>query len=214
MYYVPKLLPQQHQESAMAGSASRREAGSSVVLHDRKLACENSRFEVFFDHIEWTGGQQVKDYLVVAPRSKAADLVTGVSVLPILEGRFGLIRVYRHAIRDYVWEVPRGFIDEGETALTSALRELEEETGLSCREGDMRSLGMIAPEAGTLAGRVRLFAALNCVQTKPFDAGEFGHQELRFFEAAEMAAMAENSEIQDPGTLVAYFKLQALSARG
>jgi len=29
-----------------------------------------------------------------------------------------------------------------------------------------------------------------------------------------MAMMAANSEIQDPGTLVAYFRLQALSARG
>jgi len=187
---------------------------ANIIVHGRRLACENSKFEVFFDHIEWTDGQQVKDYLVVAPRSRTADLVTGVSVLPVVEGRFGLIRVYRHAIRDYVWELPRGFIDEGETALTSAVRELEEEAGLICREEDMQSLGMIAPEAGTLAGRVHLFAALNCVQTKPFDAGEFGHQDLRFFEAAEIAMMAANSEIQDPGTLVAYFKLQALSDRG
>jgi hypothetical protein len=29
-----------------------------------------------------------------------------------------------------------------------------------------------------------------------------------------MAMMAENSEIQDPGTLVSYFKLQVLSGRG
>lgn len=42
----------------------------------------------------------------------------------------------------------------------------------------------------------------------------FDHQELRFFEAAEMAMMAENSEIQDPGTLVSYFELQVLSGRG
>lgn len=183
-------------------------------MHGRRLACENSKFEVFFDHIEWTDGQQVKDYLVVAPRFKADDLVTGVSVLPVVDGRFGLIRVYRHAIDDNVWEVPRGFIDEGETALASAARELQEEIGLICREEDMRSLGMIAPEAGTLAARVHLFAALNCVQTRPFDAGEFGHQELRFFEADEIAMMAANSEIQDPGTLVAYFRLQALSDRG
>lgn len=183
-------------------------------MHERRLACENSKFEVFFDHIEWADGQHVGDYLVVAPRSRSADLVTGVSVLPILEGKFGLIRVYRHAIRDHVWEVPRGFVDDGESALTSAVRELEEETGLTCRDEDMLSLGLIAPEAGTLAGRVQLFAALHCVRKRPFAPGEFGHQELRFFEPAEIAMMVANSEIQDPGTLVAYFRLQALPGRG
>jgi hypothetical protein len=70
---------------------------------------------------------------------------------------------------------------------------------------------MIAPEAGVLAGRICLFAALDCVPARPFDAGELGHHELRLFEAAEVARMAANSELQDPGTLVAYFRLQALA---
>ena len=187
---------------------------TEIIVHGRRLACENSKNEVFFDHIEWEGRQTVYDYIVVAPKVKTSDLVTGVSVLPVMQGKFGLIRVYRHPLRDYVWEVPRGFIDEGESVLTSAMRELDEETGLSCKTKDMRSMGMIAPEAGTMAARVHLFAALNCVQARPFNAEEFGHQELRFFDASEMAKMSANSEIQDPGTLVAYFRLLALSAHG
>lgn len=184
---------------------------SKIIVHGRKRVCENSKNEVFFDHIEWEGGQTVQDYMVVAPKVKTNDLVTGVSILPVMLGKFGLIRVYRHPIREYVWEVPRGFIDEGESVLTSAMRELDEETGLSCKVEDMRSMGMIAPEAGTMAARVHLFAALNCVQSRPYNAEEFGHQELRFFDATEMAIMSNNSEIQDPGTLIAYFRLLALS---
>ena len=185
---------------------------TEIIVHGRRLACENSKYEVFFDHIECEGGQTVQDYMVVAPKVKTGDLITGVSVLPVMQGKYGLIRVYRHPLRDYVWEVPRGFIDEGVSVLASAMRELDEETGLSCKAEDMRSMGMIAPEAGTMAARVHLFAALNCVQNRPFSAEEFGHQELRFFDASEMAAMAANSEIQDPGTLVAYFRLLAISA--
>jgi len=183
-----------------------------IILHSRSLACENSKNEVFFDHIELEGGQEVRDYMVVAPRVQTGDQLTGVSVLPVMQGRFGLIRVYRHPLRDYVWEVPRGFIDEGESVLAAAMRELNEETGLCCMADDMRSMGMIAPEAGTMACRVQLFAALNCLQDRPFNAEEFGHQELRFFNASEMAEMAANSGIQDPGTLVAYFRLMALAA--
>lgn len=182
-----------------------------IIVHGRRLAGENRIFEVFFDDIEWTDGQRVKDYLVVAPRCAAADLTTGVSVLPVVDGKFALIRVYRHAIGAYAWEVPRGFVDAGESAIAAAMRELQEETGLSCPEAGMRPLGAIAPEAGILAGRIRLYAALGCVRARPFDASEFGHREVRLFDAAEMAAMAATSEIQDPGTLVAYFRLQALS---
>jgi 8-oxo-dGTP pyrophosphatase MutT (NUDIX family) len=182
-----------------------------IILHKRRLVCENSKNEVYFDHIEWKDGQTVPDYLVVAPKVKTGNMVTGVSVLPVIQGKFGLIRVYRHAISDYVWEVPRGFIDEGESVLTSATRELEEETGLRCKTEDMRSMGLIAPEAGTMAARVHLFAALKCTQETPYSAEEFGHKELRFFDASEMADMAANSEIQDPGTLVAYFRLMAYS---
>jgi ADP-ribose pyrophosphatase len=177
-----------------------------IKLLKRTLIFENSKNQAFSDHIEWKDGQSVKDYLVVAPKVKTQNLVTGVSILPVFEGKFGLIRVYRHAIADLVWEVPRGFIDEGESLLASARRELKEETGLIC-EGDMKSMGVIAPEAGTMAARVQLFVALNCVKEESFNAEEFGHQELRFFSSPEVNKMIMNSEIQDPGTIIIFLKL-------
>lgn len=181
---------------------------TNVIEHGRRLACENSKFSVFFDHIEWNDGQEIEDYLVVAPHCNTADLITGVSILPFVGDRLGLIQVYRHAVRDCIWEAPRGFIDEGETALEAAVRELKEETGLSCDIGSLRSLGVIAPEPGLLAARIQLFAALDCVQEKNFVTSEFGHERFHLFETTKVAAMIGSCEIQDPGTLVGYFKLQ------
>ena len=40
-----------------------------------------------------------------------------------------LERQYRHAARQYLWELPAGRIDEGEKPLAAARRELIEETG-------------------------------------------------------------------------------------
>jgi ADP-ribose pyrophosphatase len=40
-----------------------------------------------------------------------------------------LERQYRHAARSLMWELPAGRIDEGESPLTAARRELVEETG-------------------------------------------------------------------------------------
>jgi ADP-ribose pyrophosphatase len=51
-------------------------------------------------------------------------------VLPVLpDGRILLIRQYRHAARQYLWELVAGRIDQGETPREAAKRELREETG-------------------------------------------------------------------------------------
>lgn len=53
-----------------------------------------------------------------------------VVVLPVLpDGRVLLIQQYRYAARQFLWELVAGRIDEGETPLQAAERELKEETG-------------------------------------------------------------------------------------
>ena len=59
---------------------------------------------------------------------------TGSVVVLAVEGsgsasRVLLERQYRHAAKDYLWELPAGRIDRGEKALHAAKRELLEETG-------------------------------------------------------------------------------------
>ncbi len=177
-----------------------------TVILARRMMCENSKFKIFFDHIQWDNDEVVPDYIVVAPKIQTENHVTGVSILPVAEDRIGLIKVFRHAVGDFFWEVPRGFIDPGESAETAAVRELREETWLKCREKDLLTLGFITPEAGVLAARLQLFVALNCVQDDSYIANEIGHQEFRFFESRQVASMIEQSEIQDPSTIVIYFK--------
>ena len=63
----------------------------------------------------------------------------------------------------------------GEPERISALRELEEETGLVCGDADLESLGIIAREPGILAARVHLLTARQCRAVVPFTGEEFGH---------------------------------------
>lgn len=183
-----------------------RKATSAPVLTKRTLACENSRFFVFFDELKSKDQSSVPDYLVVAPKNVGVNLVTGVAVLPICDGKIGLIRAYRHAIQDYSWEIPRGFVEEGESDPASALRELEEETGLSCDSLELRSLGFITPDAGILAARVHVHVALRCIRIRPYTAVELGHREFRLFDSSEIENLISRSEIQDPCTVFAYYR--------
>jgi len=182
---------------------ARDKGKDSYVLRQRKLVGENIRFEIFLDDVEDENGKVIRNYLVVAPKIRTGDLITGVSVLPVMDGKFGLLCIYRHAIQRQLWEVPRGFVDPGESERNSAIRELEEETGLSCTDADLESLGFLAPEPGILAARVHLFVARRCQALRPFGGEEFGHREFRWFEPAQVADLHEAGEIEDPSTLIA-----------
>jgi ADP-ribose pyrophosphatase len=58
-----------------------------------------------------------------------------VVVLPVLpDGRVVLIRQYRHAARQYLWELVAGRMDHGETPKQGAARELIEETGYRAKK--------------------------------------------------------------------------------
>ncbi|HXG51084.1 MAG TPA: NUDIX hydrolase [candidate division Zixibacteria bacterium] len=175
-------------------------------MSKRRLVCENSRFSVFFDEIASGGRTAARDYLVVAPKRASNSGTTGVAVLPVVDGRIGLIRTYRHAVACESWEIPRGFIEDGEADAVSAVRELEEETGLSCSLRNIRSLGFVVPDAGVLAARVHLFSASKCFRSRPFRTAEWGHREFSLFDLATLRKMVACSKIQDPCTLIAYYK--------
>src|SRR5258706_5265350 len=164
------------------------------MLEKRRLACENSRFSVYFDDLTRDEKPYVQDYLVVAPKQVLGNLVTGVAILPVCEGKIGLLKVYRHAIQSDSWEIPRGFAEEGESDMASARRELEEETGLTCEASEIKSLGYVTPDAAVLAARVHVYFALRCVRIRPYVPIELGHQEFRLFDTAQVKDMLHRSQ--------------------
>ncbi len=177
-----------------------------VRLLNRTVGCANRLFEVYLDHIASSSGETVSDFLVVSPRHKTENLVGGVAILPILDGMVGLLQIYRYPVGEYTWEVPRGFIDDGENALTAALRELEEETGLQCAEQDVIDLGTVFPDPGILAGRTHIFAATKCQSATHFQPNELGHMALQCFSIKEISAMTQKAEIEDAQTLAVLYR--------
>ena len=89
------------------------------------------------------------------------DVVThfgSVVVLPVLsDGRILLIRQYRHAIRQFLWELVAGRIECGETSRAAAKRELLEETGYSARR--YRKLLEVFPTPGFVSEFMVIYAA-------------------------------------------------------
>jgi len=182
-----------------------------LTLLARKEVFRNAVFTVYADHVRDAAGNEVRDYLTVAPHHRTADGITGIALLPVLDGRFGLIRVYRHSTGAPGWEVPRGFIDESETPVAAAQRELAEEAGLVAGS-PLRDLGILSPEPGVLAARVRLFAAENCARSGAVAGDEMGHGELKFFTRQEVAGLIDRGEVADPCSLVCFYRYIGLQA--
>lgn len=58
----------------------------------------------------------------------------GVVIYPVLRDdpeKIVMIRQYRYPLDDYLYELPAGLIDAGETPDVAAVREMKEETGLA-----------------------------------------------------------------------------------
>ena len=174
----------------------------------RRRVCANSKLEVFFDHLRHRGRLEIRDYMVVAPRGRGRDLVTGVAILPVVAGKICLIRIWRHAIAGYSWEIPKGFIEPREGPRASALRELEEETGLTCPLKRITPLGHVTPDAGVFAARVAVFAALGCRKDPGWKPGEIAHAGRRLFKPSELSRLIRRSKIQDSYTLAAFAQFQ------
>ncbi len=109
-----------------------------------------------------------------------------------------LERQYRHAAQSMMWELPAGRIDDGETALTAAKRELLEETGYSARQWKRILHFYVSP--GFLDETMTIYMArgLRPGQAQP-EADE--KIAVRFVTLSEALKMALHGRIRDAKTI-------------
>ena len=72
------------------------------------------------------------------------------------------LRQYRPVLKKYIYELPAGTIDPGESLATCARRELIEETGLRCKS--LRKIGQIYPVPGYSTEIIHIFKAEGLTQ--------------------------------------------------
>jgi len=113
-----------------------------------------------------------------------------------------LIRQYRHAIGNYIWEIPAGTLERGEAPLACAKRELTEETGFS--GNTWQKLGEITPLPGYSDERIHIFLASDLESAEQnLDSDEMLNvHNIRFSEAVEMI---HRGDIQDSKTIAGIF---------
>ena len=175
-----------------------------IIKH--RLVCENSRLSIFFDTIEVDGKIAVEDYMSISPKTKSEEQITGVLTLPVSNGKYGLLKIYRPPIRDYSWELPGGFMEPNETPILSAQRELKEETGLVCKEEDIIHLGNFHPVPGLVSGKACIFSAEKCVLVPQTQQAEFGISQFKWFSEEEIEEHIKKGLLRDTSAILAIYR--------
>jgi ADP-ribose pyrophosphatase len=123
-----------------------------------------------------------------------------VVVIPRLpDGRVILVRQYRHAVGESLWELVAGGMEPGETARQSARRELAEETGYRARL--FTPLLEFYPSPGILSEKMHLVEACDMTLSQPHpDKDE--RIKVGLFAISELARMVRGNKIRDGKTLV------------
>jgi ADP-ribose pyrophosphatase len=115
--------------------------------------------------------------------------------------RILLVRQYRLPAGRYMWELPAGKVDEGETVAQAAKRELIEETGLRAKK--WKKLTTFYPSPGFVEEKMTIFLATGLTQgeARPMEDERI---ETRWFAKKELKEWIGKNKIIDGKTMIGY----------
>jgi len=164
---------------------------TTAKINARKTIHQGRVFRLTQENVTLENGVTIDLDIVHHPGASA--------IVPMIDAdRVILLRQYRHAIRDFIWEIPAGTLEPDEAPLSCARRELVEETGYSA--ATFEKLGEIIPVPGYANERIHLFLASGLQPDRQnLDADEVLAVHIMTF--SEALNMVLTDQIQDSKTI-------------
>lgn len=124
-----------------------------------------------------------------------------VAILPIINNdEIVLVKQYRKAVEDFLYEIPAGKFELNEEPKQTAIRELKEETGYIA--DDIEYMLEFYPTPGYCDEKIFIFLANN-LKFVGDDQDENEYIEVKTFKINEVIRMIKLGEIMDGKTIIA-----------
>ena len=139
------------------------------------------------DRLELPDGRIIPEYYVL-------EYPNWVNVIAITkDGQFVMERQYRHAARKISLELPCGVMEEGETPLEAAQRELLEETGFG--GGQWKKLMELSPNPSAMSNTTHCFSAIGVEKIAEQHLDETEELSVLFMTKEEVKRMLNENQI-------------------
>ena len=183
----------------LAATKSTGTKSAQARVLSSRISYQGPVFSVTTDEVEEPGGVRVRRDVI---RHSGSIVVLAVDELANAgrktEPRILLERQYRHAAQSMMWELPAGRIDDGETALTAAKRELLEETGYTALQWKRILHFYVSPGFLDETMTIYLARGLHAGKAQPEPDENIATE---FFALSEAKRMALNGRIRDAKTI-------------
>lgn len=139
------------------------------------------------DRLELPDGRIIPEYYVL----EYPDWVNVIAITK--DGQFVMERQYRHAARKISLELPCGVMEEGETPLEAAQRELLEETGVG--GGQWKKLMELSPNPSAMSNTTHCFLAIGVEKIAEQHLDETEELSVLFMTKEEVKRMLNENQI-------------------
>ena len=162
------------------------------IIHRERLVDQNPHIRVSLADVELPDGTEFTQYVFRMRRC--------VVVLMLDDPGSHILLMWRHRfiLGKWVWEMPGGYVDEGEDGATAAVREAEEETGW--RPRDVRFVLSYQPMTGNADFPQDLYVALGADLVQEPATDETAA--VRWVPLDEAAAMITSGELVGAGSVI------------
>ena len=167
----------------------------SATINSRSTVHRGKVFNLVKENVTLDNGVTTDMVFVEHPGAAA--------IVPLLdETRILMLKQYRHALKDHIWEIPAGTVDHQESVINCAKRELIEETGFLA--GNWQKLAEITPVPGYSNERIHIFLATDIKPARQnLDKDEIIKvHEVKFSEAIKMI---QTGKIQDAKSIAGLY---------
>lgn len=162
-------------------------------------------YPLFRQTIKINKNKIIDDYYL----AKLGNIVMIIPIMP--NNTIAMVHQYKHGAGKITIEFPAGRIEKKHSAVSSAKRELLEETGIKCSK--LISLGKLIPSPTKDTAKLFGFIAKDCIQTGITNFDENEMIQTKFYSEKEIDQLITSAKINCSDTIALWLKYKLYSAK-